>query len=202
MFCLLRHASEIPPVIVGREVCTVTHREAVFLLMATVLAGCNFRGRPAAPLSHISTKPILRSPTKSARLIASFMPARSFVPTKPLPSPPPEKPTRRIGLVKHRQMVGLASWYGAHWQGRITASGKPFNDRKMTAAHRTLPLDTRVKVTNLENGRSVEVTITDRGPYVPGRVIDLSKAAARKLGMLKQGLAPVRIASAFLTSAF
>lgn len=89
--------------------------------------------------------------------------------------------------------VGVASWYGDHWQGRVMASGKPFDDGKLTAAHRTLPLNTQVRVTNLKTGRSVNVTITDRGPYVNGRVIDLSKAAAKKLGMVKKGLVPVEI---------
>jgi rare lipoprotein A len=89
--------------------------------------------------------------------------------------------------------TGVASWYGDHWQGRTTASGKPFDERKLTAAHRTLPLNTRVRVTNLKTGLSVEVTITDRGPYADGRLIDLSKAAAKKLGMVKEGLVPVRI---------
>lgn len=97
-----------------------------------------------------------------------------------------------VPIAKERQ-VGVASWYGDHWQGRVTASGKPFDDRKMTAAHRTLPLNTRVRVTNLESGRSVEVTITDRGPYVDGRVIDLSAAAAKRIGMVKEGLVPVQI---------
>ena len=73
------------------------------------------------------------------------------------------------------------------------ASGKPFDDRQLTAAHRTLPLNTLVRVTNLHTGLSVDVTITDRGPYVHGRVIDLSKAAAQKLGMVKNGLVPVQI---------
>jgi rare lipoprotein A len=89
--------------------------------------------------------------------------------------------------------VGVASWYGDHWQGRVTASGQRFDERKLTAAHRTLPLNSEVRVTNIETGRSVEVTITDRGPYVHGRVIDLSKAAAKKLGIVKQGLVPVEI---------
>jgi len=89
--------------------------------------------------------------------------------------------------------VGLASWYGHEWQGRKTASGERFDTRKLTAAHRTLPLDTKVKVTNLENGKSVEVKVNDRGPYIAGRVLDLSTQAARELGMEKEGLALVRI---------
>jgi rare lipoprotein A len=90
-------------------------------------------------------------------------------------------------------MVGVASWYGAHWQGRKTASGTRFDVRKLTAAERSLPLNSHVRVTNLENGRSVVVLINDRGPYVGGRMIDLSTAAARRLGMIKDGLALVRI---------
>jgi rare lipoprotein A len=90
-------------------------------------------------------------------------------------------------------LAGTASWYGRHWQGRKTASGTRFDPGRLTAAHRSLPLNTRVRVTNLENAKSVTVLINDRGPYVRGRVIDLSKAAARRLGMLKEGIAPVRI---------
>ena len=89
--------------------------------------------------------------------------------------------------------VGIASWYGNQHQGRLTASGERFDQHKLTAAHRTLPLDTKVKVTNLENGKSIEVKVNDRGPYIPGRVLDLSTQAAKLLGMEKEGLALVRI---------
>jgi rare lipoprotein A (peptidoglycan hydrolase) len=88
---------------------------------------------------------------------------------------------------------GEASWYGPGFHGKETASGEIFDQNEMTAASRTLPLGTRVLVTNRDNGKSVEVTINDRGPYVDGRIIDLSKAAARKLGLLKPGIADVRI---------
>jgi rare lipoprotein A len=110
----------------------------------------------------------------------------------PPPAPPEEKPALDIATPNE---TGVASWYGDEWQGRITASGKPFDDRKLTAAHRTLALNTRVRVINLKTGRSVDVTIIDRGPYADGRVIDLSKAAAKKLDMVKEGLVPVRIES-------
>lgn len=90
-------------------------------------------------------------------------------------------------------LTGVASWYGKHWQGRKTASGTRFDIRKLTAANRDLPLNTRVRVTNLLNGLSVEVVVNDRGPYVGERVMDLSEAAAKRLGMIKSGLAPVRI---------
>ena len=89
--------------------------------------------------------------------------------------------------------VGYASWYGPGFHGRRTASGEIYNMYKFTAAHKTLPLGTYVKVINLENGRSVIVRINDRGPFVKGRIIDLSYAAAKKLGMLKKGVARVKI---------
>lgn len=89
--------------------------------------------------------------------------------------------------------LGTASWYGPRFHGRKTANGEIFNQNKLTAAHRTLPLGTEVEVTNVKNGKSVEVRINDRGPYVRGRIIDLSRAAAIRLGIREQGLATVRI---------
>lgn len=88
---------------------------------------------------------------------------------------------------------GMASYYGGRFHGRRTASGQRFNQNALTAAHRSLRFGTRVRVTNARNGRSVVVTINDRGPYARGRVIDLSRAAAGKLGMLSTGVAPVRL---------
>ena len=90
-------------------------------------------------------------------------------------------------------LSGIAAWYGAQYAGRPTASGAIFDPGKLTAAHRTLPFGTRVRVTNRDNGRSVTVTINDRGPFTPGRVIDLSEAAARKIDMIRAGIAPVEI---------
>jgi rare lipoprotein A len=89
--------------------------------------------------------------------------------------------------------IGRASWYGREFQGRRTANGERFDRRRMTAAHPTLPLDTVVKVTNLRNGKSVEVRVNDRGPYRKGRVIDLSAKAAEELGMKSRGIALVKI---------
>jgi rare lipoprotein A len=91
-------------------------------------------------------------------------------------------------------LVGIASWYGEPHHGRKTASGEPFNMHALTAAHRTLPLGTRVRVTNLANGRVVEVRINDRGPSIPNRIIDLSYAAARALEAVGAGVFRVRIA--------
>ncbi|MBN1413063.1 MAG: septal ring lytic transglycosylase RlpA family protein [Spirochaetales bacterium] len=88
---------------------------------------------------------------------------------------------------------GYASWYGPKFHGRKTASGEIYDMHKLTAAHKTLPFGTYVLVVNLENGFSVVVKINDRGPFVKGRIIDLSKAAAIEIGMIKSGTARVRI---------
>ena len=88
---------------------------------------------------------------------------------------------------------GIASFYADSFHGSQTASGETYNKRAMTAAHRTLSFDTTVKVTNVENGRSVKVRINDRGPHIEGRIIDLSGAAARKLRMTETGTAKVRL---------
>jgi rare lipoprotein A len=92
-----------------------------------------------------------------------------------------------------RSKVVHASYYGDEFAWRPTASGEPYDPSKLSAAHRTLPLGTRLRVTNLHNGRSVLVTINDRGPYVGPRELDLSLGAARKLGMIRRGVARVRI---------
>ncbi|MFB4392576.1 MULTISPECIES: septal ring lytic transglycosylase RlpA family protein [unclassified Pseudomonas] len=89
--------------------------------------------------------------------------------------------------------TGVASYYGARHHGKRTASGEPFNQHGLTAAHRSLPFGTRVVVTNLNNQRSVVVRINDRGPHIRGRLIDLSRAAAEKIGMLRSGTARVRV---------
>lgn len=97
----------------------------------------------------------------------------------------------RMNLIA--RMQGKASWYGPGFHGRRTANGERFNTWAYTAAHRSLPFGTEVRVTNLSNGQAVVVRINDRGPYIGGRVIDLSKAAAQAIGMIRSGTAPVRI---------
>ena len=99
--------------------------------------------------------------------------------------PGPTVPTAR--------QVGLASWYGPGFYGRRTAGGVVFTGAGMTAAHRSLPLGTRVRVTNLANGRQAVVVVDDRGPYRGNRVIDLSPTAARHLGMVRAGVVKVRV---------
>jgi len=89
--------------------------------------------------------------------------------------------------------VGIASWYGKEFHGKPTATGRKFNMYEMTAAHTTLPTGTEVRVTNLANGRSVIVVIADRGPFTNKRIIDLSYAAAKHLGFIRQGTAKVRV---------
>lgn len=105
-----------------------------------------------------------------------------------------EAPTRhrynRYASAGRGASGGMASYY---WQGQMTASGARFNPGALTAAHRTLPFGTRVRVTNRSNGRSVIVTINDRGPFVGGRVIDLSRAAAQAISMTGAGVAPVSL---------
>ena len=88
---------------------------------------------------------------------------------------------------------GLASWYGEPYHGRATASGTRYDMWGMTAAHRTLPFGTRVHVRNLDNGREADVTINDRGPFVAGRILDLSRGAAEALGAIGPGVIPVRL---------
>src|SRR5881296_3193450 len=88
---------------------------------------------------------------------------------------------------------GIASWYGPGFHGNRTSSGEIYDQYELTAAHKTLPLGTRVAVTNLDNGRSVEVRVNDRGPFVAGRLLDLSESAARAIGGIGAGLIHVRI---------
>lgn len=89
--------------------------------------------------------------------------------------------------------MGMASWYGKKYHGRPTASGEIFDMYRLTAAHKKLPLGTRVRVTNLKNRKRVVVKINDRGPFVRGRIIDLSYGAAKKIGMIEYGTVKVRI---------
>lgn len=89
--------------------------------------------------------------------------------------------------------VGMASWYGDAFNGRPTSTGERFNMHELTAAHKTLPLPGLVEVTNLDNGRRVVVRLNDRGPFVDGRIIDLSRGAAQELGMISQGVGRVRV---------
>ena len=103
--------------------------------------------------------------------------------------PPLEKREIRKGEVQY----GVASWYGADFHGRATSSGEVYDMYQLTCAHQTLPLGTMVMVTNLENGRSLELKVNDRGPFVKERIIDVSYAAAQMLGIWEKGTASVKV---------
>lgn len=102
---------------------------------------------------------------------------------------------KSVRLPRNVQSVqeGTASWYGGKFHGRKTASGEVYDQHGLSAAHRDLPLGTWVRVTNLENGRRVELRINDRGPFIAGRILDVSRRAAHELGFLNAGLTEVRI---------
>ena len=98
-----------------------------------------------------------------------------------------------VSVARQAHVSGAASYYGKRFHGRRTANGERFNMNAMTAAHKSLPFGTKVRVTNRRNGKSVVVRINDRGPYHGGRIIDLSRAAAARIGMLKTGTASVKL---------
>jgi rare lipoprotein A len=104
-----------------------------------------------------------------------------------------KKPLKVEEISKGYTEKGIASWYGNEFKGKPTASGEIFDPDKMTAAHKTLPLGTIVKVTNLENGKSANLRVNDRGPFVRGRIIDCSKRGAKELGFYSEGTAKVKI---------
>jgi rare lipoprotein A len=106
-----------------------------------------------------------------------------------LPQIPPQSQAPSNGV----SQTGIASWYGPGFHGKATASGEVYNQNELTAAHQTLPLGTRVMVTNLENGSATEVLVNDRGPFAKGRIIDLSYAAAQSIHMVGPGTALVRL---------
>ncbi len=108
----------------------------------------------------------------------------------PLPAPPPMTPAEIEAI---DGTIGIASWYGVPYDGRPAADGEIYHMEELVAAHRTLPFGTMLRVTNLSNNASVDVRIIDRGPFVDGRIIDLSKAAARQIAMIGPGTARVRL---------
>jgi rare lipoprotein A len=166
----------------ARAVLRLTRRRPSLALALAVAAGSALTaaGSTASVFSH------------HAEIRASVEP---LAPAPAPPAPPTAsaaKPHHFLGLHVN-PLRGLASWYGTVWNGRKTASGETFDETKLTAAHKTLPLGTVVRVTNLESMRSVIVKINDRGTLAPNRVIDLSSAAAAQLGMVEQGLARVKL---------
>jgi rare lipoprotein A len=151
----------------------------VFLLVSTLV-----QGGSVVPGSPIAVKP---QSAEAATLDDSAVPAKNERAQGKATRQPNSRETQK------KVIRGRASWYGPGFHGKKTASGEIFDQGRLTAAHKTLPLGTKAKVTNLENGNSVEVEINDRGPYVGDRVIDLSRAAANALGFVESGLTLVRI---------
>jgi rare lipoprotein A len=120
--------------------------------------------------------------------ISACSPAKQDEQSKQMPSEKTSASDQPI----HKE-VGNASWYGPGLNGQETANGETFDQSKLTAAHPTLPMGTKAKVTNLENGKKVEVKINDRGPFVGNRVLDVSEGAAKKLDMKEDGTTQVKI---------
>lgn len=131
-----------------------------------------------------TAKDALQATNRLRRILGNAVPLKNII---------GQKQTITPQIARSRQISGKASWYGPGFHGRTTANGERYNSNALTAAHPSLPFNTRVKVTNLNNGRSVVVRINDRGPYAGGRIIDLSAAAARRIGMIQSGVAPVKI---------
>jgi rare lipoprotein A len=139
------------------------------------IAGCSLKEEPV-PLPPVSQAHEAAAPA----------------PASQAPAPQAHEAAAPAGKPATPQVV-TASWYGPGFHGQETASGETFDQHALTAAHRTLPLGTVAKVTNLETGQSVTVKINDRGPYVKGRQLDLSQAAAKQIGLTKKGIAKVKI---------
>lgn len=149
------------------------------MLFAIVLAGC----------AHASTTTAAFAPPDAR---SSIIAANNSIPGMAAASDLAFSDARGLTLNKANR-IGRASYYGRRFAGNLTASGERFDPNELTAAHRTLPFGTRVLVTNLDNGRHVTVRINDRGPFIASRIIDLSRRAARHIGMLHSGTAEVRL---------
>jgi rare lipoprotein A len=173
----------------------VLGRRAVSGALLTVLAlgasGCHKKVKtakaPAPPQVYAESGARGKKDTRPVHLGSGGSPREG---TNVVPQPPSSSDTRGKPTMSE---VGLASWYGPPYAGRKGADGKIYDQNAMTAAHLTLPLGTTVRVTNLDNGQSVVVRITDRGPFVHGRIIDLSLAAAKATGVYRAGVAKVRV---------
>jgi rare lipoprotein A len=134
---------------------------------------------PAAPASsEASASSVQPAPAQPTAVVASAAPVEPVEP-EPQVGPPFQK--------------GIASWYGPRFHGRLTANGERFDRNAMTAAHRSLPFGTRVRVRVVSNGAEITVRINDRGPYIPGRIIDLSEGAARKVGIAGVAVVELRL---------
>jgi rare lipoprotein A len=134
---------------------------------------------------------MLRTPALAVALAALLLSACAHKKRAQVPPPPP--PQSRPSAVPGAVETGIASWYGHPYHGRRAADGETYDMETLVAAHRTLPFNTWVRVYNLNNNRTVDVRIIDRGPFVDGRIIDLSHAAAQAIDMIGPGIAQVRV---------
>ena len=168
-------------------------QEAYVLKLADETLAVIDRQTQLADSTNSWEQDVLQATNRLRRLLGSAQPLRlRDLELRPAAQRHRVVPQVAVGPVQARQS-GVASWYGPGFHGRRSASGERFNQNALTAAHRTLPFGTQVRVTNLRNGHSVVVRINDRGPFTRGRVIDLSRAAAGALGMLGSGVAPVQL---------
>ncbi|HEX9401413.1 MAG TPA: septal ring lytic transglycosylase RlpA family protein [Anaeromyxobacter sp.] len=135
----------------------------------------------------------LREGRLIARRLAGALAVLAAAACAHAPPPREERPPERSAPGRAAGEVGLASFYGRRFQGRTTASGGRYDMNALTCAHPSAPFGSRLRVTDVETGRSVVVTVTDRGPFAAGRVVDLSLAAARTLGIVRRGVARVRV---------
>jgi rare lipoprotein A len=161
---------------------------APIFLAALIIGGCSHhnavsRTPAATPAPSTSTAPGVSAPTT----------AKTGPPANSPPSGPPPASERQPAIPGGYVEEGVASWYGVPFNGRRTSNGEIYDMHTMTAAHRTLPFNCMVRVTNLDNGKQTEVRINDRGPFVANRVIDLSLAAAQAIEMWGPGTAHVRL---------
>ena len=160
---------------------------ACFLVVVTT-AGC--AGRRVTAPSEPSTAPA--ETIESTKRATDAEPPPTPSPSSPSPAPKRSRPTESPAAAGYLE-EGNASWYGIPFNGRRASNGEIYDMYKLTAAHRTLPFETVVRVTNLHNGKSTTVRITDRGPFVENRIIDLSLAAAREIESVGPGVVPVRV---------
>jgi rare lipoprotein A len=154
-------------------------------------------------MTHIFTTALVLAALVSEASIAQTQPPAAAAPAAPAAAAPPPvtsapataapPPTKAAASASGDSMEGLAAYYSDKLNGHKTASGQVLDQNALTAAHPSLPFGTKVKVTNTKNGRSVVVRINDRGPTQAGRVIDLTRAAAKQLGMAKAGTIPVKL---------
>jgi rare lipoprotein A len=190
MQSLLRGSTSLP------QVAALEWRVSALVLMALLSSqGCGIV--LDAPQRAVSTRGVSPSESQTDKPSTDKPPThtlpRGIPPIAKVPSAPETEQAPPAPLQPTMMETGLASWYGPKFHGKLTASGEVFNQEKFTAAHQTLPWGSRVKVTNLANGKSVDVRINDRGPFGKGRIIDVSRAAARALGMVGQGIITVRV---------